>query len=495
MFRALKLILSVFNLVLAAKYFGGMVGRDIWVLALNCIVVLDAAIWGPVNETFRAKFVSMRAERGEEYGLVASGALFTVTLLFSMVLTLFLALNREIIASVIAPDFSGQDHHALAAMIMLLAPSLLFNQGTQLGIGILNAYGSFYVPEVASCIATVVNICTMSLFAPSIGIYSLALGYYVGLILLSVLLFRQFRKRRIALLAGIRQFKMKLVTPFIVFALPFFVPFFFAQLNHVVEKSLASTMGVGVVSSLDYARKIPDVFLTVITSVLTTILVPVLAQLFSSGMKHDAFKDFKKILQLGMLIIALLVCVMSTSAKEIITLLYDQGSITDAELSRISSLTTYYSLASVTVFLYLLFGLTLLAQHRGKTYALIGLFAQLGMITTNILLYRKFGPAVFPFGLFISHFIAAVILFTRLPFDKYSILSVLFKYTCILLIGLSATYLTAAYIDFGQTFLQLVFNGSVAALYLYVLLYVFRAEEGRLILDYLKKMLETLQKK
>src|SRR5690606_1726120 len=248
MFRALKLILSVFNLVLAAKYFGVMVGRDIWVLALNCIVVLDAAIWGPVNETFRAKFVSMRAERGEEYGLVASGALFTVTLLFSMVLTLFLALNREIIASVIAPDFSGQDHHALAAMIMLLAPSLLFNQGTQLGIGILNAYGSFYVPEVASCIATVVNICTMSLFAPSIGIYSFALGYYVCLILFSVLLFRQFRKRWIVLLAGIRQFKMKLVTPFIVFALPFFVPFFFAQLNHVVEKSLASTMGVGVVS-------------------------------------------------------------------------------------------------------------------------------------------------------------------------------------------------------------------------------------------------------
>ncbi|MGK6349758.1 lipid II flippase MurJ [Parapedobacter sp. DT-150] len=495
MLRMTKMALSVLNLMLAAKYFGVSLDRDIWILALNCIVVLDAALWGPINETFRAKFISLKAERGERDSLMASGSLFVSTTLISVFIVIFIVLNREYVASIIAPGFPDQDKQALAMMLLVLTPSLLFNQTTQLAIGILNAYESFYIPEISSCVATTLNVVMIIIFAPSMGIYALTLGYYIGLVLLTILLLAQFRKRKIALLTDVREFSLRQTKPFILFALPFFVPYFFAQLNHVIEKSLASSLGIGVVSSLDYARKIPDVFLTVLTSVLTTMLVPVLSRSFAQVKVNEAFIDFKKMLQFGMLLVTLLTCFVSTSANEMIKVLYDQGHIAEDALARISELSTYYSWASLSIFLYLLFGLTLLSQNKGKVYAFIGLFAQLAMIIINIVLYTKLGPSVFPIGLCLSHAIAAMLLFRSLPFSKRETLLILLSYFGILLLMWSGSMLFDRYVIVDHAFLQLLTNGCFILLWLCLLLFVFRTEEYKVISTYALKIYTTLERK
>ena len=83
-FRFVKIALSIFILTLSAKYFGVSVNMDIWIIVTAVISTINLSLWGPINETFRAKFVFMKEQEGEKSALLKTGSL----LVFILVVTL-----------------------------------------------------------------------------------------------------------------------------------------------------------------------------------------------------------------------------------------------------------------------------------------------------------------------------------------------------------------------------------------------------------------------
>ena len=67
--RLLRTGISVITLVLAAKFFGISIGRDVWILVSAFIATVNSAVWGPINETFRTKFIFIREQEGESVAL------------------------------------------------------------------------------------------------------------------------------------------------------------------------------------------------------------------------------------------------------------------------------------------------------------------------------------------------------------------------------------------------------------------------------------------
>ncbi|HWK99015.1 MAG TPA: lipid II flippase MurJ, partial [Parapedobacter sp.] len=416
MLRFAKLAFSVIGLSLAAKYFGVSVERDTWLIALNCIVVVNLAIWGPVNETFRAKFVILREEQGEARVLERTRALLAVTAMVTLVLVGCLIAFPYSIAKVLGPAYDTEQLNALVLMLLVVAPSLLFDQFSQLGISILNAYDSFFVPEISNCIAALVNIVSMILLAPHIGIYALAVSYYIGLVLMLSLIIGQIRLRKIPILFSFRDIHLADFKPFFIYALPFFVPYFFIQVNFLVEKSLGNLLGEGVVSMLDYSRKFVDIPINVLTSVLLTMLVPVLSGHFAKRNIAGFLKDFKQLYQFGLLIITALIAFFCSSSTELIGLiLYHKGQISHDAIAEMGQLSMYYAWSALISFLYIIFGLALLATNRGKVYAFFGVLAQLIMIGLNFLYYRTFGAYTFPLTFILAHSFSAIALFIYFP--------------------------------------------------------------------------------
>ncbi len=62
--RLFRMSLSMISLILSAKFFGVSMEKDMWVLVTTFLLTVGTAIWGPINETFRAKFVFIRARGG-----------------------------------------------------------------------------------------------------------------------------------------------------------------------------------------------------------------------------------------------------------------------------------------------------------------------------------------------------------------------------------------------------------------------------------------------
>ncbi|WP_188505505.1 lipid II flippase MurJ [Parapedobacter pyrenivorans] len=494
--RFTKLAFSVVGLSLAAKYFGISLDRDMWLIALNCIVVVNLAIWGPINETFRAKFVILREEQGETKVLARARSLLAVTMVISLFLVGCIVAFPYPIARLLAPAYNTDQINALVMMLLIVAPSLLFDQFSQLGISILNAYDSFFVPEISNCIAALVNILSMVLLAPHIGIYALAVSYYIGLVLMLSLIAYQIRSRKIPVFFSFRHINLADFKPFFVYALPFFIPYFFIQVNFLVEKSLGNILGEGVVSILDYSRKFVDIPINVLTSVLLTMLVPVLSAHYAKRDTAGFLRDFRQIYQFGLLIVTALIAFFCSSGVELIGLiLYHKGQLSHDAIVRISTLSNYYAWSALITFIYIIFGLALLATNKGKIYAFFGVIAQLIMIGLNFIYYRSFGAFTFPLSFIIAHSFSAIALFSCFPYNRRILLVTTVKYAFYLALVITGIYLLDDLLaDHPNEFITLAVNGCLIVMLMLIFLFVLRLEERLFISTYWRKLLRVVRK-
>ena len=64
--RLVRMVITVVTVTFSAKYFGVSMEKDMWVLTLTLITTITSAVWGPLNEVFRTKFVFIREQEGAE---------------------------------------------------------------------------------------------------------------------------------------------------------------------------------------------------------------------------------------------------------------------------------------------------------------------------------------------------------------------------------------------------------------------------------------------
>lgn len=467
-----------------------------WLIVLNCILVVNLAIWGPVNETFRAKFVLLREELGEKPVMAKARSLMVIAGCFGACLVAGIILLRYPIARLLAPAYDEQQLYALATMLAIVTPSLVIDQFNNFCISLLNAYQSFFVPEISNGIAALVNIIAMVLLAPHIGIYALAVSYYIGLGLMFLLVVREVFSRKVPLFEQLSDIRLLDFTPFFYYALPFFVPYFFIQVNLLIEKSLGNVLGEGVVSMLDYSRKFVDIPINVLTSVLLTMLVPVLSTHFAKRDTDGFLRDFRQIYQFGLLIVTALIAFFCSSSTDLIALiLYHKEQMSPDTIIEIGTLSRYYAWSALVNFFYIIFGLALLATNKGKIYAFFGVIAQFIMIALNFIYFQTFGAFTFPLSFIAAHSFAAIALFSFFPYNRSMLLGITVKYLWYLVFVVFGVYLLDILIEeLSNTYIRLTINSCFIVALMVILLFILRLEERLFINTYWQKMVGLVRK-
>lgn len=415
--RLLRTGISVITLVLAAKFFGISIGRDAWILVSAFIATVNSAVWGPINETFRTKFIFIREQEGEQVALKKASELLLMMIFVTLLISIFLFLFRYPLMNIVAPSLVTEHSAIFVKMLLLLLPTFVINQMTSIGISVLNAYNYFYIPEIVGFFSGIANlICIMSL-APIIGIYSLVVSQYISIVFLLIVIIYYIKTRQIGIRLHSFKIKWKNVWPFILFALPFFLPYFAGQCSGLLERSLANYMGDGVVSMLDYSKKFTDILQSVLSGILASVMVPVLALHFSKSHFEDFRLDLKQNIQVVFIILCLTVPILVGASMPLCKFLYLRGDMTLPVVEEIAMITRLYGISFIGVAFYLLFGLALLAQNEGKKYALYGMVAQIGMIVINLLLFRYMGVYTFALSLFVTHLGTAIWMLKLIKLD------------------------------------------------------------------------------
>ncbi len=349
-----------------------------------------------------------------------------------------------------------------------------------LGNSILNAYEIFYVPEIATFVSQLTNIVMLILLAPHIGIYALLLSTVLSTLFQLVFIIFYFRKLNIEIFK-FQTFKWSDFWYFFIFAIPFFIPYFFGQVNGVIEKSIASTLGTGTVSTIDYARRVPDVISGVLISIVLTVVVPLLTKDFVRKEKDSFNKTFISSFQLGLFLLVAFVCFMITGSQYINTLLYSNKTISDHSMIKIVELSIYYAITLIAVFLYILFGMCMMAIGKSKLYAGLGTLAQLIVIVLNVLLVKHFGIYIFPVSIFIAHFLSAIVMAYNYPYEKIIVFSEFVRYMLYGVVLSLCVYCSFLFFNsisiFDHTIIKLIVIGFIQIIFMILLGFIFKISE------------------
>lgn len=426
--KLVKMPLSIITLALTAKLFGVNINKDIWLLCLAIVTTIDLAVWGPVNETFRAKFVINKECNGENSAILGvQSLLFYIFLVSVLICGCVMIFPQGIIYLFSNKNFSVIELEKMFSMLRMLAPFLLLNQSVLICTSILNAYDKFYIPEISSFISQIINFFLIFFFGNKFGIYSLVYALYCSNLILILFLFYELYKLRIKLY----RFSIPSTNGFLQYfkyALPFFIPYFIGQLSGLVEKYLAVKLPVGTLSILDFSRRVPDILNGILISVILTILVPTLTKFFVNQEKDQYNISFLETFRLGLLFLMAFNIFFFSSSGDLLPVLYESKSISAQDMLLIVELSKYFSLAMFAVFFYIIFGMTMLSINKGKLYALYGSLAQVIIIIFNFFLVKYLKVYTFPISFFVAHTIAAFLMFMQYPYHKKEVLKTFVQY-------------------------------------------------------------------
>lgn len=426
--KLLKIPLSILTLSLTAKYFGVSLDRDVWLIGLMTIGMLGLAIWGPINETFRAKFVAIKELEGQESAIKYTKSLIFYMCIISLILVVVLFTFPHVIVKIVAPGFNEIAFDKLTRMIVFLSPILLFSQINLILSSILNAYEIYYIPEISSLATQLINIFIIIYFSSVLGIYALVLALYTSTLILCIFLYKNIIKLKIPLFKSPNVFNINGFKIFFAFSFPFFIPYLIGQLNGMFEKAIATSLGIGAVSILDFSKIIPDLLNGLLVSIVLTILVPNLSKSFINKDVETYNKQFLVSYRLGLFGLILFIVFFINGAEPVSYLIYKSDAINLEQMNKIILLSKLFSISLIAVFSYIIFGMSMLSSNKAKLYVVSGSVAQLLSIFLNYTMVKWFDIRVFPLTFFLVHFLAAVYMCMNYPYGKNEIYKETLRY-------------------------------------------------------------------
>lgn len=410
--RSIKILLGIVTLSVTIKYFGVSTDKDNWVLVSTFMLIIISALWGPINEIFRTKFIQDKELLGENVALnkTASlvGFIFWSTLLLSVGLFLF---SNEI-AYILLPTQGNNVITQFIILFVCMLPSLIISEITSILISILNSYNIYYIPEIVSIFTGIITIIVIILLAPMTGIYSMLISQYIGIVILLIVIAYFVHKNNLNLVWS-RFIKINFldVKTFILFALPLIIPYLVGQANMIIEKYIAGLLGDGIISSVDYSRQFINLMQSVLSSILMTLMVPMLSKAYVQNNNNRFVNILKDNMSITAFILCIFLCVIVGATETVCSFFFLDNNVAGNFFNIIIDLTRYYGIAFVGIYFYIIFGMVLLTSGKSKLYAVLGAITQAIVIIMNIVFYRTMDVYIFPVSYGVAHIISAIIMF------------------------------------------------------------------------------------
>ena len=421
--RLLRMLVGVLSAMVTAKFFGISIEKDCWLLALTITTTIVGAVWGPVNEIFRTKFVYIQESEGAMKALQQTSSLIGFIIRTSLILCVILYCFVDVISMGVFKNIAPESLGTFTLLFICLLPTILLNEINNILICVLNAFEIYYLPELVATFTSFFGLFFVYLTASYIGIYSLLVYTYVGIVVLLLTLIVFLRKRNIPIFQCVCSYKWGDAKVFIIYSIPLFFPYFISQSNSFFEKYLAGLLGTGTISLVDYARQFTNILQTVLTSVITTVMLPLLSKAFITKNQHSMFQIILENTSMVFLILGFALFFLVGSAEPLCSFLYDKGSIDSDNLFRIAQLTRCYGISFIGVAFYVIFAISMLALNQRKQYALIGAISQIMILVLNILLIGKLNVFTFPLSYGVVHLLTGGVLFYIMKIDNKHLIS------------------------------------------------------------------------
>lgn len=385
---ASQMVLVVCQLVAAAR-FGASSDMDAFVSAGTLPQFVISVLLASLSFVFIPFFVEQQSKGDAAKAQQLSVGLFNITMLALGVITVAgIFFSREILL-VITPGLDEPTLDIGVRISMVTWPTVLATGATMLLASLHQARQEFIWQAAVPMIGAVINLVLLVLLAPSLGIMGLALattaGVVVQVLLLSRGLFREGYQLRLYWKdAGLQQV-LRVAAPLVfVAAVTKFTP--------LMDRFLASELGSGAISHLNYAFKIVTLVSVLISTGISTVIFPRMAADFAGDNPGALGNTISLGLRIMWLICAPVVTIGMVLSLPVVLLLFNRGEFTLQDSMVVADLLRIYLLSLAAMCLASVTSKGFYVTRDTRTLAIFGTLEAGAYVVYTIMLARNLGP-------------------------------------------------------------------------------------------------------
>ena len=259
----------------------------------------------------------------------------------------------------------------------------------------------------------------------------------------------------------------------------------------VVDMKVASSLGDGAVSALDFAQKIIVFANTAITTAIVSVMYPLMANKLNEG-DNEGFVVY---LSKSVSIIALLLIPISFGFillnKEVISIFYERGNFTASDVGLTSLAFLGYSLVLPFTGVRDILNSSLFSMQKTKVTTMNGVIGVIVNIILSITLSKIYGVFGVAMASTISSIVTAVLLFisTRRLVGNFDVVPMIIKLLKILFAAIMMLFVLVALnnvLNLDNKIIIILVNGTAGILIYSILCKILKIEEFNEAIDMIK---------
>jgi len=388
--RLLSTAFGISVLILIATAFDASSSTDAYFVAHSISFLFTGALESCLSLAFVPAFIHLREKEGEDAAWRLAMGLVRSVLLALCFCVLAIVFVAPFLARHLAPGFDDTTVHTAVRLIRIMAPIMPV---VFLGVFLSTMEfigGRFLLPAVAMVLQALAGPLALLLFAESFGVDALAGGIVVGVFARCVVLMVGFRQksrfygpaarlRDPAMLQLGRTMAARLLTTW------------FVELNLIVDRFFASTLGPGYVSYLAFASRAVTALVRLVMMPLGRVLMPALSQLAVQGQHERMRKLLTRIVGLvGFLVIPLTIY-LAGFRHDVLQFFLQRGSFAADSVNLTAYALLFYSLGIVPFLLTPLLNGSFFAMQKTAVPLKIGAIAVGANVICDVVLMRFLG--------------------------------------------------------------------------------------------------------
>lgn len=408
-FLMISKMLGFIREILMARAFGAGIESDAYFTAMSGIIIVIGALGAGLQTTLVPIFSDIKAHSGRKGKNKYFSNIMSVTLLISFFITVAIFFLASPYAYLLALGIKGDQHDLIVFLIRQGLPIAIFLGVTYVSNAYLQSdevYGPHALMGIPYNLIFILYLTVTS--KPSVITLM-----HVTLIASATQFLIQLpalKHRKLSFKFGLDVYDPYLKRTWAL-VVPIIISSSIAQLNVLIDKTLASTLGEGTISALNYANKVNTLVVSVFVVAITTVVFP---KLTNAVQRHDVeetgrlFSSSINMVELVAIPASIGLIVLS---EPIIGILFERGAFDKTATSLTSSALLFYAPGLIGQSLRMCFENLFYSYQETKTPMYTGILTVVLNVIFNLILIKPLGHKGLALATSLSMLITSLVMY------------------------------------------------------------------------------------
>lgn len=392
--------------VLALAYGTGMYA-DIYVTAMKIPSILFTALGAAIATSLIPVYSKVKEEKGLDKSQKFLSNLMNIVSVIGLIMIIFGTIFTEPLVKIFAMGFEGEKLSIAVNFVRIILWAIIFIGLNNIITSYLQLNNNFKIPALTGIPYNIIVIISIILSVKT-SEYVLIVGSLLALASQALFQIPALRK------TGLKHtFKIDLkdedVRYLIILVIPVLIGGGVEQINTLIDGSLASTFGDGVVSAFNYANKLYGFVSAIFVVSILAVVYPIMAKSLASDDEVTFKLSIKKTMNIIILFITPICVGTMVLAVPIVRVLFERGKFNYSDTIMTANILVVYIIGILAFSLRNLLSKAFYSLHDTKTPMINGSIAIAFNIVLNIILSKYMGYIGLAIATTVSAFIGLII--------------------------------------------------------------------------------------